>query len=148
MRISRLPKLLCFGLLCLSLGGCQSKANVGDQDKIPAEDAARKNPITISPDSIAKGKQVYDATDCGVCHGKEGDGQGVVAKQMSVDSHIRNWHDPKSLVDLTDGGLYYIIVKGKRRMPSYEGIQTEEQCWEMVTYIRSLAGKSSGTGSN
>jgi mono/diheme cytochrome c family protein len=134
-------KLLCLGWVCLSLVGCKSKAAVEDAYKIPAEEIARKNPLAVTPDSIAKGKQVYDSTDCGVCHGKEGDGQGVVAKQMGVDSHIRNWHDPKSLQDLTDGELDYIIVKGKRRMPSYEGIQTVEQCWQMVSYIRSLAGK-------
>jgi mono/diheme cytochrome c family protein len=133
--------LLCLGWMGLVLIGCQKKATSEDQYKIPAEDASRKNPLGNAPDSIAKGKQVYDSMDCGVCHGKDGDGQGVVAKQMSVDSHIRNWHDSKSLQDLTDGELYYILVKGKRRMPSYEGLQSADQCWEMVSYIRSLAGQ-------
>jgi mono/diheme cytochrome c family protein len=131
--------LLIFGWACLGLIGCQKQTTAQDSYKIPLEAASRKNPL--GADSATKGKQVYDASDCGVCHGSAGDGQGVVAKQMGVDSHIRNWHDPKSLQDLTDGELYYIIVKGKRRMPGYEGIQTDEQCWEMVSYIRSLAGQ-------
>ena len=31
-------------------------------------------------------------SDCAICHGREGDGKGVLAKDISLNIH--NWKDP------------------------------------------------------
>jgi mono/diheme cytochrome c family protein len=125
-----------FALLCLSLAGCQSQPKV--ETKIPQEEVDRKNPIESNAASIAEGLKAYGDTDCALCHGKDGGGKGVEAKDISMNLH--DWRKPGSLDKFTDGELNYLIAKGKGHMPKYEGRETPEQIWQMVVYIRSLPG--------
>jgi mono/diheme cytochrome c family protein len=125
--------------LCLALAGCNGQP--GAEFKIPQDEADRKNPIEPSADSIAEGKKLYGDTDCALCHGKEGDGKGVLAKDVSMNVH--DWRKPASLDKFTDGELSYLIAKGKGKMPKYSDRETPEQIWQMVNYIRSLP--ASGT---
>lgn len=122
-------------LSCELLVGCRGKS--AEESKIPPEEVARKNPAESNPVSIAEGKRLYGATDCALCHGKEGDGKGVEAKDINMNTH--DWRKPESLVHLTDGELSYLILKGKGRMPAYEGRETPDQVWQIVNYLRSLA---------
>jgi mono/diheme cytochrome c family protein len=127
--------LICT-LLCFGIAGCQKKSSIETQ--IPPEEVNRKNPIDSSPSSIAEGRRHYHATDCAMCHGKEGEGKGVLAKDVKMNIH--NWRDPASLAHFTDGELFYLIVKGKGRMPGYESRETSEQVWQMIDYLRSMVG--------
>jgi mono/diheme cytochrome c family protein len=96
----------------------------------------RKNPIESNPASIAEGKRLYGATDCALCHGKDGDGKGVEAKDINMNLH--DWRKPESLAHFTDGELSYLILKGKGRMPAYDGRETPEQVWQIIDYMRSM----------
>jgi len=125
--------ILCAILLC-GLAGCKSKS--GADVKIPQAEVDRKNPVESNTDSIAEGKRDYGATDCALCHGKDGDGKGVLAKDISMNLH--DWRDPAALAHFTDGELSYLIMKGKGRMPAYENKQTSGQVWAMINYIRSM----------
>jgi mono/diheme cytochrome c family protein len=127
--------LIC-ALACFGLAGCQKKT--ATEATIPAEEVSRKNPMESSPSSIAEGQHLYHATDCAMCHGKEGDGKGVLAKDISMNLH--NWRDPAALPQFTDGELFYTIMKGKGRMPGYEGRETPEQIWQMLDYLHSMSG--------
>jgi mono/diheme cytochrome c family protein len=82
--------------------------------------------------------QLYGDTDCALCHGKEGNGKGVEAKDISMNLH--DWRKHGSLDKFTDGELSYVIAKGKGRMPKYSDRETAEQIWQMVIYIRSIPG--------
>jgi mono/diheme cytochrome c family protein len=130
--------LICT-LVCFGLAGCQKKSS--SETQIPPEEINRKNPIDSSPSSIAEGQRLYHATDCAMCHGKEGEGKGVLAKDISMNIH--DWRDPAALAHFTDGELFYIIVKGKGRMPGYEGRETPEQVWQMIAYLHSMRGTGS-----
>ena len=125
--------ILC-AVLCRGLIGC--KGRPAAETKIPQEEVDRKNPVESNPASIAEGKRLYSATDCALCHGKDGDGKGVEAKDVNMNTH--DWRKPESLAHLTDGELSYLILKGKGRMPAYEGRETPEQVWQIVNYLRSL----------
>jgi mono/diheme cytochrome c family protein len=127
--------LIC-ALVCFGLAGCQKKS--AGETKISPEEASRKNPIESSPSSIAEGQRLYHATDCAMCHGKQGDGKGVLAKDISMNLH--DWRDPAALAHFTDGELFYLIAKGKGRMPGYDGRETPEQVWQMIDYLHSMAG--------
>lgn len=126
--------LLC-ALLCGGLIGCRPKSAA--DTKIPQEEADRKNPIASTPASIAEGKRLYGATDCALCHGKDGDGKGVEAKDINMNLH--DWRKPESLANFTDGELSYLILKGKGRMPAYDGRESPEQVWQIVNYLRSMS---------
>jgi len=127
------PGVTGCALLFAGLLGCAGKsADV----KIPQEEVDRKNPIESNPASIAEGMRLYGATDCALCHGKEGDGKGVEAKDINMNTH--DWRKPESLAHFTDGELSYLILKGKGRMPAYDGRETQEQVWQIINYIRSM----------
>jgi cytochrome c5 len=93
-------------LLCLGLTGCKPKSAA--DTKIPQDEVDRKNSIESNPASIAEGKRLYGATDCALCHGKDGDGKGVLAKDINMNLH--DWRKPESLVHFTDGELSYLIL--------------------------------------
>ena len=81
--------ILC-ALLCWGLIGCKAKSAA--ETKIPQEEVDRKNPVESDPTSIAEGKRLYGATDCALCHGKDGDGKGVLAKDINMNLH--DWRKP------------------------------------------------------
>ena len=111
-----------------------------DEFKIPPEAAKQANPVKPGPNSLAQGKRFY-GFDCAICHGTEGDGKGELAGQMNLK--LADFRDPAALKDMADGELFYIITKGKGKMPGEEGRLKPEQVWDMVNYIRSLSKNAS-----
>jgi mono/diheme cytochrome c family protein len=124
-------------LSCAAVCGCQK--NSSNPVTVSAQDAERKNPVEASPASIEQGQKLYDSSDCAICHGKSGDGKGVLAKDINMNTH--NWHDAQALSTLTDGELFFILAKGKGRMPGYEKRETPDQMWQMVDSIRALGNR-------
>ncbi len=124
---------LCAVLCCVAIG-CGGKPAV--QTAIPQEDVDRKNPVESTPASIEEGQRLYGATDCTLCHGKDGNGKGLEARDINMNVH--DWRKPENLTKFTDGQLSYLILKGKGRMPAYDGRETPEQVWQIVNYIRSI----------
>lgn len=116
----------------------QKPEEAEEEFKIPAEEAARKNPVEATSTSIAQGRQIY-RTQCAMCHGESGDGKGDLAEVMGLK--LLDYRDPKSLETFTDGELFYITKKGKGKMPGQEGRMSDRQLWHLINYIRSLARK-------
>jgi mono/diheme cytochrome c family protein len=106
--------------------------------KIPPEEAKRPNPVKATPASIASGKHTF-TTQCAMCHGATGDGKGDLVADMKLT--LRDYRDPESLKDMTDGELFYILSKGKGDMPGEEDRMKPEQRWDLINFIRSLAKK-------
>ena len=121
-------------LLFCALAGCGGKP--AELTKIPQDEINRVNPVPANADSVEEGKRLYGATDCALCHGKDGDGKGIEAKGGNMNTH--DWRMAQNLDHFTDGELAYLIVKGKGRMPAYDGRETPDQVWRLVDYIRSL----------
>jgi len=105
--------------------------------KIPPEDAARVNPVKPSTESLAKGKKLY-GYDCAMCHGKDGDGKGDMASDIK---NVTDFTNPDALKNRTDGELFYVTKKGKGEMPAEGDRAKDDDIWNMVNYIRSLAKK-------
>lgn len=111
--------------------------------KISARKAKKPNPIPADAKSIAAGKTVY-IKECFSCHGTTGKGDGPAAKDLKVSpgdlSHPKMWKQ-------TDGELFWKTTEGREPMPAYEKLLTEEQRWQSVNYIRTLAPKpADGSG--
>jgi mono/diheme cytochrome c family protein len=107
------------------------------ESKVPAEDAAKSNPVKPTPESIAKGKKMY-TIDCAVCHGDKGDGKGDMASDVK---NIPDFTAPDALKDRTDGRLFYVIRKGKGDMPPEGDRAKDDDIWNLVNYVRSLTKK-------
>ncbi len=122
-----------------SHAGAPAQEPAGSEWKIPPEAAKQVNPVKPTAASQAKAKKVF-GYDCAMCHGTNGDGKGDLAGDMKLS--LKDWRDPASLKDMTDGELNYIITKGKGKMPAGAEQMKPDEIWNMVSYVRSFAGKS------
>lgn len=105
---------------------------------ISAEDKARKNPVKFTEVSTDRGKKIF-TTQCALCHGAKGDGKGELAADMKLN--VPDLTKPDTLKDKTDGEVFAIIGVGQDPMPAQAGRMTDERRWNLVNYLRMLAGK-------
>ena len=132
--------LASFGILYAKPNSTQEKPGP-TEPKITPEDAAKKNPVTPTPEGLAEVRKLF-GYNCAMCHGKAGDGKGDLAADMKLE--LRDWRDASSLEKMTDGELFWIISNGKAKMPG-EGDRTAEKMrWNFVNLVRSFAKKSAG----
>jgi mono/diheme cytochrome c family protein len=138
--------LVLGAVLLASVGVLSTKRNFiqekpgTTEPKMTPEDAARKNPVPPSPDGLAEVRKLY-GYNCAMCHGKTGDGKGDLAADMKLE--LLDWRDGSSLEKMTDGELFWIISKGKGKMPG-EGDRTADKVrWNFVNLVRSFAKKGS-----
>ena len=99
-----------------------------------------KNPVAATPQSIAAGKQTFDKY-CKFCHGADAKGDGPMAPK---DSHPSNLVDDKWDRGSSDGEIFAVISEGtppKFVMKGFKSKLTEQEIWNVVNYVRSLAGK-------
>ncbi len=108
------------------------------EPKMTPEDAAKKNPVAPTPEGMAEARKFY-GYNCAMCHGKSGDGKGDLAADMKLD--LRDWRDGSSIEKMTDGELFWIVSKGKGKMPGEGDRTTEKVRWNFVNLVRSFAKK-------
>jgi mono/diheme cytochrome c family protein len=90
-------------------------------------------PLKVDRPLVALGKKRFDIT-CGTCHGPVGDGDSIVARQMSL-------RPPPSLhlyAERPPGYIYEVITKGFGLMASYAGELPVRERWAVVAYVRAL----------
>jgi mono/diheme cytochrome c family protein len=104
-----------------------------------------KNPLTVTPEIIAEGKDLYQSKTCGACHG--GNGGGIHCPSLINDAWVYGKDDDTlfRLVTLGSEGLagagYSRGDKEKHAgpMPGFgEAIPNEQELWKIIAYIRSL----------
>jgi mono/diheme cytochrome c family protein len=136
---------LCSALVLLVPGvstpqaGTPAQEPAGGEWKVPPEVAKEVNPVKPTAASQARAKKLF-GFDCAMCHGTTGDGKGDLAGDMKLS--LKDWRDPASLKDMTDGELNYIIAKGKGKMPAGAEQMKPDEIWNMVSYVRSFSAKS------
>jgi cytochrome c len=106
--------------------------------KITPEDAARKNPMKFNTLSVERGAKIFK-TQCAMCHGEKGDGKGEMVEEMKLT--VPDFTKPEALEKRTDGELFAIIGLGSEKMPGQGKRMTDNHKWNLVNYLRSLAGK-------
>jgi len=102
----------------------------------PPEIKAEKNPVAATPESLAAAKSLFQS-HCAHCHGETGAGDGSEAGKLSVQP--TDFTDALAMRKATDGELFWRIGAGRRPMPSFAKKLTEQERWELVNYIRTLA---------
>jgi hypothetical protein len=90
-------------------------------------------PMPVTHELLELGRKRFDIT-CATCHGPLGDGNSIVATQMSL-------RPPPSLHKYTNkpsGYIYEVIHKGFGLMASYAAELDVKERWAVVAYIRAL----------
>ncbi len=83
---------------------------------------------------MAKAKELYDIY-CGVCHGNNGDGKGILFKRekiLGIPSYLDEGRD------ITEGSVYHVIYYGRNTMGSYANQLNEKERWLVTSYVMKL----------
>lgn len=103
----------------------------------PAEADTLANPFSHEDaEALAAGQETFVML-CAACHGDRGDGTGAAGQA---------WNPPPAdfttdeVQSQTDGALYWKISEGNPpAMLQYKNLISEEEIWQLVTYLRTFA---------
>jgi mono/diheme cytochrome c family protein/plastocyanin len=108
-----------------------------------------------TPESLAKGKELY-TQNCAACHGETGSGDGVFADDLASSGEASmetmagsqemsrqtpaHFTDPSRTLGASPALLQGKILRGGMGtgMPMWGSIFTEEQIWDLVSYLYSF----------
>lgn len=99
-----------------------------------------KNPHAgqMDPETLMVGQKYFN-TNCMVCHGAGGKGDGPVSKKYPLpipslmSEKIRGWND---------ANIYHVITMGQGTMGPYASHIPQQYRWQVVNYIRYLQSES------
>ena len=91
--------------------------------------------VFLTGSAAAEDPAALYKTKCMSCHAADGAGTPI-GKKMGA----RAFHDPEGAKQ-TDQQFNDAIVKGKNKMPKYEGKLTADQIKLLVAYVRDLGKK-------
>jgi mono/diheme cytochrome c family protein len=94
-----------------------------------------KSPLSANATVLADAKTLYTA-NCGPCHGDKGRGDGPAAPGLNPKPAD---HTSAAVQSESDGALFWKLSEGRNPMPSYKKIFTDQQRWELIEFIRTLA---------
>ena len=110
-----------------------------DPNDNAAQDALA-NPHPMSLASLENGRTLFNRY-CAACHGAGGLGDGPVSlmsKQRGPFAGVMAIAGPASVAKArSDGHIYSTIRYGRRRMPSYHRIPSDDR-WDIVNFVRYL----------
>lgn len=112
--------------------------------RVPADQMAEakqmKNPVESTPESIAKGKALFEGKGtCVNCHGKEGKGDGPAGAILNPSP--RNFTNCKFHKKRKDGELFWVIKNGSQGTGMVSLVPaaiTEEEAWMIINYERTF----------
>lgn len=134
--------ILALVLLCTLSGHSSAPAkeaedSLGNHWQAPAAAALRPNPSYADEESLDQGKLLFRKY-CVFCHGRDGEGDGPYRERLeAIPANLS-----KLPHQLSDGDLAWKITHGRYPMPSWQGILTEEEIWDIVNFIRSLKAET------
>jgi hypothetical protein len=85
---------------------------------------------------VHRGRERYEIY-CAPCHGRTGDGKGIVARVPGSFPPLPTFNDPR-IRRLPDGQIYATITNGVRIMPPYGAQIPVVDRWAIVAYVRAL----------
>jgi mono/diheme cytochrome c family protein len=93
------------------------------------------SPFELTEENAANGKELYTIY-CAVCHGKKGDGQGILMtreKFLGVPSYADR--------QITPGSIYHVLMYGKNAMGSHAGQVNAKERWQISQHVMELRSK-------
>jgi mono/diheme cytochrome c family protein len=134
--IGDMNRLFALTVATLVLSSAAS-LSLAQQTQKPNANAAVKNPVPVTPQSIASGKALF-AKNCRFCHGEDAKGNGPQAPEGT--------HPPDLTDDTWDHGssdaeIFAVIKDGigpKYDMKGNNSKMTPQEMWNIINYLRSI----------
>jgi mono/diheme cytochrome c family protein len=101
----------------------------------PAAEREKKSPVSRAS-GVPEGKKLFE-TNCVMCHGPSGKGDGPVGAALTPKPEDLT---SQAVRGQTDGALFWKISTGRGAMPSWQTLPEKDR-WSVVAFIRSLGGK-------
>ena len=130
-------RTLTVALLVLAVPLAAAVAAESEEWKAPADAGAKKNPLKDDEATVAAGRAIYEKK-CKGCHGDAGKGDGKASAYLKVKPADLTAEDIRKD---PDGELFWKVTTGRRPMPGFEKQLTEEERWQVIKLVRSLAPK-------
>ena len=105
---------------------------------VPAAAKKMKNPVPRSDATLSAAKSIFNY-QCVSCHGETGKGDGPDV--MMYDVAPADLTDAHMMGMMTDGEIFYKISEGRKPMPAFKKSLSDEQRWQLVHFVRTLAPK-------
>ncbi len=103
-----------------------------------AGDFVPQMPVPVTRELLLRGRERYDIF-CAVCHGKAGDGPGILITGQYGYTPAPSYHDATVAARMAaDGYVFDVISRGVRNMPGYAQQLTVADRWAVTAYIRAL----------
>ena len=118
------PRVAFFALvLCIGCGFYPVASTAEDAPTPPQSSSSKPN--LSDPGTVDAGRALFTGANCGLCHGADGTG-GVRLVGNTLDADRA--HDT-----IANGRIH-----GNMRMPSWKGVFTDDQIWQLTAYVLSL----------
>lgn len=85
---------------------------------------------------LKRGEESYNI-NCAICHGKSGDGQGIVV-QFGLPQAANLTMDTFGHATYPDGRMFDVITNGKGNMGAYKHNVPLRDRWAIVAYVRAI----------
>jgi mono/diheme cytochrome c family protein len=92
------------------------------------------NPIPKDQASVNQGQSLFN-TNCAMCHGQQGKGDGPVASAFIPQPADLTSSEVQSL---TDGDIFLVITNGFSTMPSFRKQLVPDERWQIINYVRTF----------
>lgn len=99
-----------------------------------------QNPLPYTEANLAAGRQLYTIY-CAVCHGDQGDGQGILVQREKILG-IPRYDDAGR--DITEGSVYHVMYYGLNAMGSYASQTSINERWLIDHYVMKLKNDLAG----
>ena|SRR3990172_2543569 len=125
--------LVLIALTLTACGGGGDAEAVATLAPVPSEFAGKTNPL--GADAAAAGATAFKV-NCEACHGPQGHGDGPAG--VALDPAPKNLGELQTIAG--DDYLFWRISTGKEgtSMVAWKGVLTDEQIWQVVSFIRTL----------
>ncbi len=99
-----------------------------------AGDTVKESPVPTTMAELLRGQERFNIY-CSPCHGRTGDGQGMVVKRGLLPPP--NFIEDR-LLAAPDGHIFNVITNGIRNMPPYKYQIPVADRWAIIAYFRAL----------
>ncbi len=123
-----------------------AKDALGDTTNYVASKSVKSPVDSLTEEQLTEAERMY-LINCGICHGKNLDGNGPLWKDGSGPFPAA----PKNLIadavvsKMPEGQMFYSVTYGKNTMGSYASQLNRKQRWDIIYYIKKKQAAAKAT---